>query len=497
MNPKYYSRVENFSIVKSQELAIKKATELGIKLSAIAFDSPYSEGDEIVVENLNKFGYRFFEIFGEDAEKYIYSLESPFDNNEWYTINYYEVDGKLISSDYSSINYGFKNTLGLIVNDIESLNLQFSSVDLREDGADFYINGQIFAKVSKTEFSEVSQTDLSEITTLLKGIHTGREFTTDSNIKKLAKLPWFENYLGHKKEKYGSFVCPSISNFVRGFQWLIQSFTDEKISLNVAEKVMWAFFEIENEHVLRANENKKNVLAHPYLVIFQNDDQTMPFEYYYYRSIQESLLGFRQKIKEYNITASFALHKPSFGNMLEIRKKENASIFDQNLLSMQSCDLSIVKDEWILAEDAERLLNGELHMATDNHGNQEKHFVISEHLKSLVLNHKELIHSIEESTTSRAEEVIQWKKEGKILLLDSGRDLFFPIYQFDEDGKPLPSIQTVLEVFADKKSDFKTALWFISANSWLNGQAPMDVVATDPDKVIAAAKEEIRPIDHG
>lgn len=85
----------------------------------------------------------------------------------------------------------------------------------------------------------------------------------------------------------------------------------------------------------------------------------------------------------------------------------------------------------------------------------------------------------------------RWKKGNKIFAITSGNRDLFPEYIFGDDGKPLPVVSSVLKCFHDKKSIFKTALWFASKNSWLGGNAPKDILFNDASAVVNAAEKEV------
>jgi len=69
------------------------------------------------------------------------------------------------------------------------------------------------------------------------------------------------------------------------------------------------------------------------------------------------------------------------------------------------------------------------------------------------------------------------------------RDVY-PAFQF-EDGKPIKAVQGVLEAFAGRKSPWKLALWFTSSHGWLPDSArPVDLLARDPQAVVAAARRD-------
>ena len=91
----------------------------------------------------------------------------------------------------------------------------------------------------------------------------------------------------------------------------------------------------------------------------------------------------------------------------------------------------------------------------------------------------------------------RWKKKGKIFAISQqGVDLF-PLYGLDSVFRPLPVVQKILKVFKGMKNDWGIAFWFGSANSFLGGQRPQDVLKSNPESVIEAAKDEAAGVLHG
>jgi hypothetical protein len=47
-----------------------------------------------------------------------------------------------------------------------------------------------------------------------------------------------------------------------------------------------------------------------------------------------------------------------------------------------------------------------------------------------------------------------------------------------------------VEILGKDTSDWGIALWFASANGWLDGKRPVDLLEDDPKEVIQAAEHE-------
>ncbi len=91
----------------------------------------------------------------------------------------------------------------------------------------------------------------------------------------------------------------------------------------------------------------------------------------------------------------------------------------------------------------------------------------------------------------------RWKQAKKIFAIPvDGKDLY-PAYALDQGGQPLPVVKKILQIFGDTKTPWALAFWFGSANSWLGGQKPKDLLAVKPEKVITAAMSEKEGAIHG
>lgn len=92
-----------------------------------------------------------------------------------------------------------------------------------------------------------------------------------------------------------------------------------------------------------------------------------------------------------------------------------------------------------------------------------------------------------------------WKRRGLIFAVQyKGRD-YYPLYALagSEGFRPNKHLAEVLRVFADTKDAWGMAYWFNSPNSYLGGECPKDLLASESDRVINAACQEIRRIEHG
>jgi hypothetical protein len=93
-----------------------------------------------------------------------------------------------------------------------------------------------------------------------------------------------------------------------------------------------------------------------------------------------------------------------------------------------------------------------------------------------------------------------WKDRREIFSIQDGTEgELFPLFAFDRNRGPRVSeaIPGVLEIFRDRLSDWGIAAWFIAGNSYLDGESPKSLVEKNPNRVIAAALDEISEVSHG
>ncbi|MEA2602976.1 MAG: hypothetical protein QOF89_3968 [Acidobacteriota bacterium] len=94
------------------------------------------------------------------------------------------------------------------------------------------------------------------------------------------------------------------------------------------------------------------------------------------------------------------------------------------------------------------------------------------------------------SGVQAAKTVGQWKREGLIFTVyHQGRSVY-PAFQFDNEGRPRPVVAEVLATLGQQGRGWQLALWFMSANGWLGGRRPVDVLDTDPAAISEAARRE-------
>jgi hypothetical protein len=87
----------------------------------------------------------------------------------------------------------------------------------------------------------------------------------------------------------------------------------------------------------------------------------------------------------------------------------------------------------------------------------------------------------------------RWRREGRLVAVEHHGTIYYPAFQFDDDGKPKQAVADVLKQLSDPSvTSWQQALWFTSANGWLDGRRPVDVLDEQGDAVVSAAREALR-----
>ena len=94
-------------------------------------------------------------------------------------------------------------------------------------------------------------------------------------------------------------------------------------------------------------------------------------------------------------------------------------------------------------------------------------------------------------------ELDEWELSGKIFSVHHGNTDYYPIYTLDSEHRPLDVIEEVISIFSGHKDGWGMAFWFMSANGYLGGVTPKSIVAAEPERVLAAARDDVEGISHG
>jgi len=82
-----------------------------------------------------------------------------------------------------------------------------------------------------------------------------------------------------------------------------------------------------------------------------------------------------------------------------------------------------------------------------------------------------------------------WQARLAIFPVEYQGDVYFPAFQFSDDGKPKRIIGDVLPLLRHAgMRGWEIAFWFTSQNGWLGGARPVDVMDAEPAQVQNAAE---------
>ena len=332
MNTRYYKRVNNFSILKAQESALTKAKTLGLDIKPNTFDTNlYPDNPVPDFRKINRFGDRYIDIFGDHAQDYIYGLAHPFDKENWYSATYLPISETILIDYFYVVGYGFEQTIGDVMLTVQQQHEHsFSDIKILPDGAELYVGGELFVVVEKIAFNDEPDATTKEITSALKGVNVLYDkspITTQATHGRLAKVKGFEHFEGYALHQYdGHYVHSSLSNFAKGFQFILSEFTDKKVPLNVAEKVMWAFFGIDNEHILRANEKAGCITGTLYITSSYDSNSGRFQEIQNHISLPSALSGFQRERKRHGVSNEpFHIDAKSIGSCVHLPVDDHIS----------------------------------------------------------------------------------------------------------------------------------------------------------------------------
>lgn len=103
------------------------------------------------------------------------------------------------------------------------------------------------------------------------------------------------------------------------------------------------------------------------------------------------------------------------------------------------------------------------------------------------------------SATNPSAQPGKWKREGAIFAIRHKGIDYYPAFGLDQSKgyRPLKAMAAIIQVLGAAKDGWGMAYWFQSANSFLGGQRPQDLLASEPGRVLAAAEDEVQEVAHG
>jgi hypothetical protein len=88
----------------------------------------------------------------------------------------------------------------------------------------------------------------------------------------------------------------------------------------------------------------------------------------------------------------------------------------------------------------------------------------------------------------------RWLREGRIFSVRFAGEQRFPRFEF-QNGAPIPVIAKVIRIFATDATGWSLAFFFANPNSYIGGRKPIELIQTDPDRVVSLAERFAHPAD--
>ena len=79
---------------------------------------------------------------------------------------------------------------------------------------------------------------------------------------------------------------------------------------------------------------------------------------------------------------------------------------------------------------------------------------------------------------------------GEVFGFEWRHTFWIPMFQFDDDLALKPGLKAVLAELASEYDGPRLAAWFVEPNAWLDDALPIDVLATNADEVLQAARAD-------
>lgn len=82
----------------------------------------------------------------------------------------------------------------------------------------------------------------------------------------------------------------------------------------------------------------------------------------------------------------------------------------------------------------------------------------------------------------------KYKNQKRVFAVRAGNRDLYPAFQFSENAEPLPVIAQVLKIVPKDSQGWPLLSWFEARSAVLQDRKPSDVLASAPQKVLAAAR---------
>ena len=100
---------------------------------------------------------------------------------------------------------------------------------------------------------------------------------------------------------------------------------------------------------------------------------------------------------------------------------------------------------------------------------------------------KEVAAQATSTAKNRASVTSRWLLKKRIFAIKFGGKRLFPKFEF-RSGEPIPVVADVIEEFGTASSGWDLAYFFVTPNPNFGGRRPMDLLTTDPGRVVSLAR---------
>lgn len=102
------------------------------------------------------------------------------------------------------------------------------------------------------------------------------------------------------------------------------------------------------------------------------------------------------------------------------------------------------------------------------------------------------VREVAEFAPAGSEDIAErWERDKRIFsIVEEGRR-HYPSFQFDNrSGQPYPELREIVTLLEADYAGWSLAIWFLTANDWLDGQSPIAVWTSQRDRIVRAARNE-------
>ncbi len=107
---------------------------------------------------------------------------------------------------------------------------------------------------------------------------------------------------------------------------------------------------------------------------------------------------------------------------------------------------------------------------------------------------KEVADQSTSTAKNRAALASRWAQEKKIFAVKYKGQLWYPRFQF-QNGEPLPIIGQAIQAYPSYANGWDFAYFFATSNANIGGRKPLELLKTDPERVLSLARAAANPAD--